>query len=79
MKLPQTFADVKQQVQMQEGTSYPGKALVAMELQPGYDRAKHTMIGHMLAINEALPAYAHQAEDSGSGTGKDHHARAGGN
>ncbi len=53
MKLPQTFAEVKRQVQMQEGTSYPGKALVAMELQPGYDRAKSTMIGHMLAINEA--------------------------
>lgn len=53
MKLPQTFAEVKRQVQMQEGTSYPGKALVAMELQPGYDRAKSTMIGHMLSINEA--------------------------
>lgn len=53
MKLPQTFAEVKRQVQMQEGTSYPGKALVAMELQPGYDRAKSTMIGHMLSLNEA--------------------------
>jgi len=53
MILPLTFAEVKRQVQMQEGTTYPGKTLVDMELQPGYDRAKHTMIHHMLAINEA--------------------------
>lgn len=53
MILPKTYAEVKRQVQMQEGTSYPGKALVDMELQPGYDRAKSTMINHMLAINEA--------------------------
>ena len=36
-----------------EGRKYPGKALVDMELRPGYIDAKENRIGPMLALNEA--------------------------
>ncbi|MGE4584730.1 MAG: argininosuccinate lyase [Sphaerochaeta sp.] len=53
MNLPRTFEEVKNSVLREEGETYPGKSLVDMELRPGYDRAKNSMIAHMLAINEA--------------------------
>ncbi|MFQ9651093.1 MAG: hypothetical protein ACLRZZ_13500 [Enterocloster sp.] len=40
MKLPETYTDLRKQTLEQEGMKYPGKALVAMELEPGYERAK---------------------------------------
>lgn len=53
MNLPRTFGEVTAYVHAQDGKNYPGKALVNMELKPGYDRAKQHMLYHMLAINEA--------------------------
>lgn len=52
-RLPETYAAVTESVHAEDGRAYPGKTLVAMELQSGYERAKIKMISHMLAINEA--------------------------
>ncbi|MGB4407866.1 MAG: argininosuccinate lyase [Sphaerochaeta sp.] len=51
--LPETYSELRVAVYTKDGRTYPGKALVTMELRPGYDRAKAHMIGHMLTINEA--------------------------
>ncbi|MFR3753356.1 MAG: hypothetical protein ACLTW9_15715 [Enterocloster sp.] len=53
MKLPETYTDLRKQTLEQEGMKYPGKALVAMELEPGYERAKNRMLPYIQAINEA--------------------------
>ena len=40
MKLPMTYEELRKQMLDEEGAKYPGKALVNMELEPGYNRAK---------------------------------------
>jgi argininosuccinate lyase len=52
-QLPETFAALTKMIYAEDGTKYPGGTLTAMELRPGYERAKHKMIFPMLAINEA--------------------------
>ena len=47
MKLPETYTDLRKQTLEQEGMKYPGKALVAMELEPGYERAKNRMLPYI--------------------------------
>ena len=53
MRLPETYTELRKQTLEQEGMKYPGKALVAMELEPGYERAKNRMLPYIQAINEA--------------------------
>ena len=38
MKLPMTYEELRKQMLDEEGAKYPGKALVNMELEPGYNR-----------------------------------------
>ncbi|QQO08626.1 argininosuccinate lyase [Breznakiella homolactica] len=52
-QLPSSYAELTEMIHAQDGTRYPAKTLVTMELQPGYERAKTKMIFPMLAINEA--------------------------
>lgn len=52
-KLPENYQDLVHSIRQTDGTGYPGKTLVTLELKPGYDRAKNYKIGHMLAVNEA--------------------------
>lgn len=44
---------VREEIFSREGRKYPGKALVEMELRPGYNAAKTKKIQPMLAVNEA--------------------------
>lgn len=53
MKLPKTYNELRRQVFAEEGEKYPGRALVRMELEPGYERAKTRLLPHIRAINEA--------------------------
>ena len=49
MRLPETYTELRKQTLEQEGMKYPGKALVAMELEPGYERAKNRMLPYIQA------------------------------
>lgn len=53
MKLPMTYEELRKQMLDEEGAKYPGKALVNMELEPGYNRAKNRMLPYIQMINEA--------------------------
>ena len=53
MRLPETYTELSKQTLEQEGMKYTGKGLVAMELEPGYERAKNRMLPYIQAINEA--------------------------
>ncbi len=52
-KKAETYKELREEVFASEGRKYPGKALVDMELRPGYDEAKEKKIMDMLAVNEA--------------------------
>ncbi len=51
--LAETYTEAREQAFAYEGRSYPGKALVRMELVPGYERAKTKLLPHMRRMNEA--------------------------
>lgn len=53
MKLPKTYKELRSSVIAEEGGKYPGRALVQLELEPGFDRAKSRLLPHIQAINEA--------------------------
>ncbi len=53
MKLPKSYAEARAEILKIEGEHYPGKSLVDMELRPGYDRAIHTKLWAIKAIQEA--------------------------
>lgn len=53
MKLPVSYTDLREQTIEQEGGKYPGKALVRMELEPGYERAKNRMLPYIQTVNES--------------------------
>lgn len=48
-----SYKEVREEIFGREGRKYPGKALVEMELRPGYNAAKTKKIQPMLAVNEA--------------------------
>ncbi|MDY5930760.1 MAG: argininosuccinate lyase [Candidatus Ornithospirochaeta sp.] len=52
-ELAKTYNEAREDIFVREGRKYPGKALVDMELRPGYNEAKEKKIWDMLAINEA--------------------------
>lgn len=52
-KFANSYQEVREEIFGREGRKYPGKALVDMELRPGYNEAKEKKIWDMLAINEA--------------------------
>ena len=45
MKLPMTYEELRKQMLDEEGAKYPGKALVNMELEPGYNRSEERRVG----------------------------------
>jgi argininosuccinate lyase len=51
--LPENYASVVESIHKEDGSKYPGKSLVILELKPGYEWSRDYKIGHMLAINEA--------------------------
>ena len=51
--LTQTYEQERKRVFESEGYSYPGKALVQMELIPGFVRAQTHLLPYIRAINEA--------------------------
>ncbi|MFD9627033.1 argininosuccinate lyase [Peribacillus muralis] len=53
MRLPETYHELRNKVFAEEGVKYPGRALVQMELKPGYERAKTRLLPHICTINEA--------------------------
>ncbi|MDP1442122.1 argininosuccinate lyase [Priestia megaterium] len=53
MRLPETYNEIRNMVFAEEGNKYPGRALVQMELNPGYERAKTRLLPHIRTINEA--------------------------
>ncbi len=53
MKLQDSYREEREQILKQEGAGYPGKALVAMELEPGYERAKNRLLPYIRTINES--------------------------
>lgn len=53
MKLPKTYNEARRIVFAEEGEKYPGRALVEMELKPGYERAKTQLLPHIFTINIA--------------------------
>lgn len=53
MKLAKTYDEVRAKVRETEGTAYPGKALVEMELEPGYERTKTRLLSSIKIMNEA--------------------------
>ena len=53
MKLPETYAEARQTAFSEEGAKYPGKALVRMMLEPGFNRAKNRFLPYIRTINEA--------------------------
>lgn len=53
MKLPESYKEERCQMIEKEGEKYPGKALVKMELEPGYEWDKTHMFPYIKIINEA--------------------------
>lgn len=51
--LAKSYQEAREKTYAYEGRKYPGKALVRMELEPGYERAKIKLLPHMRSINEA--------------------------
>lgn len=53
MELSKNYAQERQRIYEEDGRKYPAKALVEMELRPGYDRTKRHLLAHIKSINEA--------------------------
>lgn len=53
MNLAKTYQEARETAFTCEGRKYPGKALVHMELEPGYERAKLKLLPHIRTVNEA--------------------------
>lgn len=53
MTLSCTYTEERNRVFDEEGTKYPAKALVDMELVPGYDRTRAHLLPYIRMINEA--------------------------
>jgi len=53
MKLPKSYSEARSAMFEKEGEKYPGRALVEMELKPGYERAKTKLLPHIFIINIA--------------------------
>lgn len=53
MRLAKSYEEVRAQTCEREGVTYPGKALVRMELEPGYERTKTRLLSFIRVINEA--------------------------
>lgn len=53
MELPKTYDEARKQAFSEEGKGYPGRALVRMILEPGFNRAKNKFLPYIRAINEA--------------------------
>lgn len=53
MRLPESYVEEREQVTEREGSKYPGRALVKMELEPGYEWDKTHMFPYIKIINEA--------------------------
>jgi argininosuccinate lyase len=52
-KLAASYKELTESIRREDGAQYPGKTLVTLELEPGYDWARKHKIDHMLAVNEA--------------------------
>lgn len=53
MKLPESYKEERKQIIDKEGAKYPGRALVKMELEPGYEWDKTRVFPYIKVINEA--------------------------
>ncbi len=53
LNLSKTYGEERDAVYHADGVKYPGKALVRMELVPGYERAKTKLLKHIRSMNEA--------------------------
>ncbi len=53
MVLSNSYAEERQRIYEEDGKKYPAKALVSMELLPGYNRTKSHLLKHIKSINEA--------------------------
>lgn len=55
-----TFENLREQIQQQDGTKFPSKAFAELVLRPAYDNAKQNLLGAMMEVNRAQLIMLHE-------------------